>query len=173
MAIEETADLNGKRIVVVEDDYLLATDICRELRELGATVLGPAPTPFYAVQLIGRRKIDAAVLDVRLHGTTVFDVADLLKSQGVPILFATAYNRKALPARFRQASLLEKPLDRKKLVSEIVAMTRRPAVTLASISPFPAPLAPREAPAQTFARALSRKLDRPNLAAGSEHRTRQ
>ena len=58
MAIEEATDLNGKRIVVVEDDYLLANDICRELRELGATVLGPAPTPFYATQLIGRRKIE-------------------------------------------------------------------------------------------------------------------
>ena len=78
MATEEAADLNGKRIVVVEDDFLLATDICRELRELGATVLGPAPTPFYAAQLIGRRRIDAAVLDVRLHGTTVFEVADML-----------------------------------------------------------------------------------------------
>lgn len=173
MAIEEATDLNGKRIVVVEDDYLLANDICRELRELGATVLGPAPTPFYATQLIGRRKIDAAVLDVRLHGTTVFDVADLLKSQGVPILFATAYDRKALPARFREASLLEKPLDRKKLVSEIVAMTRRPMAALASVAPFPAPAAAREAPAQTFARALSRSFDRSSWAAGSARRTRQ
>ena len=67
MAMEETGDLNGKRIVVVEDDFVLATDICRTLRELGATVLGPAPTPFYAMHLIGGKKIDAAVLDVRLH----------------------------------------------------------------------------------------------------------
>ena len=173
MANEEAAELNGKRIVVVEDDYLLATDICRELRELGATVLGPAPTPFYATQLIGRRKIDAAVLDVRLHGTTVFDVADLLRNQGVPILFATAYDRKALPARFRQCGLLEKPLDRKKLVSEIVAMTRRPVVTLSGITHFPPPVTLREAPAQTFARALARSFDRASWGANIERRTRQ
>ena len=55
MAGEERTELNGKRIVVVEDDYLLANDICRELRDLGATVLGPAPTPFYAKHLIGRK----------------------------------------------------------------------------------------------------------------------
>ena len=158
MATEEAADLNGKRIVVVEDDFLLATDICRELRELGATVLGPAPTPFYAAQLIGRRRIDAAVLDVRLHGTTVFEVADLLKDQGVPILFATAYDRKALPVRFRESSLLEKPLDRKKLVSEIVAMTRRPAVRLENVAQLHATLPSREAPAQLFARALARSF---------------
>ena len=87
MAMEDTQDLNGKRIIVVEDDYLLATDLCRELRNLGATVLGPAPTPFYAMQLVGRKKIDAAVLDVRLHGTTVFEVAEMLQERGIPIMF--------------------------------------------------------------------------------------
>jgi CheY-like chemotaxis protein len=157
MAVEDLTDLNGKRIVVVEDDYLLATDICRELRDLGATVLGPAPTPFYATQLIGRRKIDAAVLDVRLHGTDVFSVADLLQGQGVPILFATAYDRKALPQRFQKFSLLEKPLDRKKLISEIVAMTKRPTVRIPSIVQWH-PISPQQTPTQGFARALARTL---------------
>ena len=160
MAVEEAADLNGKRIVVVEDDFLLATDICRDLRNLGATVLGPAPTPFYATQLIGRRKIDAAVLDVRLHGATVFDVADQLRDRGVPILFATAYGREAIPLRFQETCLLEKPLDRKRLVSEIVAMTRRRSPPVAQASPIPTPLAPRQAPPQAFARALARTLSR-------------
>jgi DNA-binding response OmpR family regulator len=160
MAVEELADLNGKRIVVVEDDYLLATDICRELRDLGATVLGPAPTPFYAAQLIGRRKIDAAVLDVTLHGTNVFRVADLLREQGVPILFATAHDRNAIPPRFRDSCLLEKPLDRKRLLSEVVAMTRRPPTRLLSVPPLPSPMLSRLPPAQTFARALVRGLVR-------------
>ena len=173
MAIEENTDLNGKRIVVVEDDYLLAADMCRELRELGATVLGPAPTPFYAAQLIGRRKLDAAVLDVRLHGTTVFDVAELLMKQGVPIVFVTAFQREELPPRFRGSSLLEKPLDRKKLVSEIVAMTRRPVATSERISYPPAPPVPREAPAQTFARALARSFGQTSWVAGSERQKTQ
>src|SRR5690606_2804350 len=130
----ETAELNGKRIVVVEDDFLLATDICRELRNLGATVLGPAPTPFYATQLISRRKVDAAILDVLLHGTTVFEVADLLRDQGVPFLFTTAYDRRGIPSRFRETRLLEKPLDRKRLLSEIVAMTTQPILRVESVS---------------------------------------
>ena len=153
----EHAELNGKRIVVVEDDYLLASDICRELRELGATVLGPAPTPFYATQLIGRRKIDAAVLDVQLHGTTVFDVADLLSNRGVPILFATAYDRAALPSRFRQSSMLGKPLDRRRLISEIIAMTRRP-VAVASQPELVAASEPPRSTAQFFAKSLARAL---------------
>jgi DNA-binding response OmpR family regulator len=158
MAMEETADLNGKRIVVVEDDFVLATDICRTLRELGATVLGPAPTPFYAMHLIGGKKIDAAVLDVRLHGTTVFEVADLLLDRGVPIIFATASDRNSIPSRFHDAPLLEKPFDRKRLVAEIHAMTRRPLARPAKVMPPILPNGPVEAPAQTFARALARSM---------------
>ncbi|WP_108396139.1 response regulator [Devosia submarina] len=160
MASEEAADLNGKRIVVVEDDFVLATDICRSLRDLGATVLGPAPTPFYAMHLIGRKKIDAAVLDVRLHGTTVFEVADMLRDQGVPIIFATASDRKSMPNRFRESPLLEKPFDRKKLVNEIHAVTRRPVVRPTSPLRTILPSTQREAPAQMFARALARSFAR-------------
>jgi DNA-binding response OmpR family regulator len=158
MAVDMTEELSGKRIVVVEDDFLLATEICRELRNLGATVLGPAPTPFYASQLIGRGRIDAAVLDVRLHGSTVFEVADQLRGQGVPILFATAYDRQAIPPRFQETCLLQKPLDRKRLVSEIVAMTKRQAAPTVSVPWMPAPSDVQQSPPQTFARALARTL---------------
>jgi DNA-binding response OmpR family regulator len=158
MAMEDRADLNGKRIVVVEDDFVLATDICRTLRDLGATVLGPAPTPFYAMHLIGRKKIDAAVLDVRLHGTTVFEVADMLQDQGVPIIFATATDRQSMPGRFQGSPLLEKPFDRKKLISEIQAMTRRPVARPVMPPNTAPPMAQREAPAQMFARALARSM---------------
>jgi DNA-binding response OmpR family regulator len=158
MLIDETTDLNGKRIVVVEDDYLLATDMCRILRDHGATVLGPAPTPFYAMHLIGRKKIDAAVLDIWLHGTTVFEVADKLREQGVPIIFATGGDRSMLPGRFQDTPWLSKPFDRKKLVSELHAMTRRPAAR----PPMPIRSAPAgatlEAPVQIFARALARSM---------------
>lgn len=151
-----SAELFGKRIVVVEDDYLLASDICRELREHGATVLGPAPTPFYATQLIGNRKIDAAVLDVRLHGATVYEVADLLVGRGVPIIFATAVPRAELPKRFQMASVFQKPLDRSLLLAEIVSAIKRPSGR---------PAAPPAAfelsglavrPEEAFARALAR-----------------
>ena len=159
MSGQETPSLNGKRIVVVEDDFLLATDICRELRDLGATVLGPAPTPFYAAQLIGQRRVDAAVLDVRLHGTTVFSVADLLRERGVPIIFATACDRKAIPSRFRDACLLEKPLDRKRLVEEIVALTKRVSIALTKVAP-PAAALSKQTNQQSFARALARTFVR-------------
>lgn len=163
MATENLVDLNGKRIVVVEDDFLLATDICRDLRDLGATVLGPAPTPFYAMHLIGGKKVDAAVLDVRLHGTTVFEIADVLQEQGIPILFATAYDQNSLPVRFRGAPLLEKPLNRQKLMAEIYALTRQPVIPASRIAPPPPLLMVPEAPVQSFAKAVARGMQRHQL----------
>jgi DNA-binding response OmpR family regulator len=158
MISEDTMELNGKRIVVVEDDYMLAVEVCRELRKFGATVLGPAPTPFYAMQLINGKRIDAAVLDVRLHGTTVFEVADRLTGQGVPIIFATGLNREELPGRYRNATCLEKPLDNTKLVAKIRELTREPARRALSAAPLPPVTPGRWAPVQSFARALAKRF---------------
>jgi DNA-binding response OmpR family regulator len=116
--------LFGKRILVVEDDYLLASDICQCLRDRGARVLGPAPTPHYAQSLIGRRAVDVAVLDVRLHGTTVYSLADELIRRLTPVVFATAYERDQLPERFRPAPWLNKPLDLDELLVTIEDLTR-------------------------------------------------
>lgn len=153
----EHADLTGKRIIVVEDDFLLASDICQELRDVGATVLGPAPTPFYATQLIGNRKIDAAVLDIRLHGNTVFTFADLLHERGVPILFATGCAAEEIPVRFRQSPILSKPVDRQRLVRELVAATRSPGLSETRPLRAGTPLWEQGA-ALVFARALARRL---------------
>ena len=150
----DQSDLSGQRIVVVEDDYLLATDICQELRKRGATILGPAPTPFYAEQLILSKRIDAAILDVRLHGATVFEIADRLRSQGVPIIFATAVEREDLPGRFRDAPYLGKPLQAGQLIDKLDEVTRFHAQVR---RPLVAP-AGEWTPALTFARTLARQF---------------
>ena len=118
-------DLEGKRILVVEDDYYLADEMCQDLRRQGAVVLGPAPTPFYAMQLLGRRGVDGAVLDVRLHGTTVFSLADELTRRGTPILFATAYGDEAMPERYKCRPRLTKPYDRSRLIEAILEIWQR------------------------------------------------
>jgi CheY-like chemotaxis protein len=123
-------DLTGKRILVVEDDGALAEDICRKLRELGATVLGPAPTPFYAMSLLGRRGVDGAVLDVRLHGATVFEVADELAQRGTPIVFAISYGPEIFPARHRQRPRVTKPLDKDGMSEIVRALSTQPLAEL-------------------------------------------
>jgi len=134
------ATLLGKRVLVVEDDYLLATDICRALNDLGATVLGPAPTPFYALNLLGRRGVDTAVLDIRLHNSDVFEVADELMRRGVPMIFATAYGAAAIPIRFQDVPRLDKPLDHAKLLQmvQVLAHTERePSPVIVEAEPAP------------------------------------
>ena len=155
----EDINLDRQRIIVVEDDYLLASDLCSDLRASGATVLGPAPTPFYAMQLIGpeqRRRVHAAVLDINLHGLKVYDLADTLQQRGVPFVFATAYAADSIPERFNQAPVLQKPLDRKQLLAQLAQLIRRPPPRVARALPVPedSPYPPEV----HFARALARAL---------------
>jgi CheY-like chemotaxis protein len=150
--------LSGKRIVVAEDDYLLATLVCRELEDQGATVLGPAPTPFYAMHLIGpngRRKIDAAVLDVHLHGLTVFDVAEVLQDRGVPFIFTTGSDSAAMPKRFDAVTVLQKPIASEGIAQELNKLLSKPK-PLHQVPRLPPPPFSHEPPVAHFARALAR-----------------
>lgn len=156
--------LLGKRIIVVEDDYLLARDMCSELRSRGAKILGPAPTPFYAAQLIGsasKTRIDAAVLDIRLHGFEVYDLADELVARRIPFLFATATDRNEIPKRFKHAKVLNKPLDHGALVRNLISALNTPGRVIQptiSSTPLPASTDTNEA---RFARALARAIGSP------------
>lgn len=150
--------LNGKRIIVAEDDYLLATEVCRELEAQGATVLGPAPTPFYAMNLLGptgRRRIDAAVLDVHLHGVTVYEVAEVLQDRGVPFIFTTGFAKASIPERFGAVPVVLKPIGSAELAQKLCKLLSRPPVVRPVQSLAPS-LIDHEPPAAHFARALAR-----------------
>lgn len=103
--------LADRRILVVEDDYMIAQDILRELEKAGATVVGPAPSVGQALRLIdASTTIDAAVLDVNLGDERSFPIAETLQARGVPFLFATGYNSGDIPAEWRHATIVMKPL---------------------------------------------------------------
>lgn len=117
-------NLDGRRILVVEDDYILARDLSGALTELGANVMGPAPTAFYAELLMTKKHIDCAVLDVTLHGQKVFELAGKLRSRGTPIIFATGYDKEQLPLELRSSPVLTKPFeitDLLELISDLSA----------------------------------------------------
>jgi CheY-like chemotaxis protein len=102
--------LQGSRILVVEDEYMLADDLCFALSESGAQVLGPVASVQEAIEFVAREaQIDAAVLDVNLRGDMVFPVADALRARGVPFAFTTGYDQWALPERFSDTPRVEKP----------------------------------------------------------------
>ena len=78
--------LEGRRILVVEDEFLIAMDVEDVLRALGAEVVGPFGRLEPALGAVQREDLDGAVLDVRLDGDTIEPVAAVLVSRGVPVL---------------------------------------------------------------------------------------
>lgn len=103
--------LDQCRILVVEDEYLLADELALELEEEGATVLGPVPSVASALALLDTETSpDGAILDVNLGGEPAFPVADALLRRGVPLIFTTGYDSSALPPRFASLPRCEKPI---------------------------------------------------------------
>jgi len=102
--------LDGRRILVVEDESLVAMLIETILEDMGCTVVGPASTVDEAVALIGdETALDGALLDVNVAGREVFPVADALKDRGVPFVFSTGYGEGGLPDHWRGQPTIQKP----------------------------------------------------------------
>lgn len=101
--------LRGARVLVVEDEYLLARDIADALRAEGAHVIGPAATSDAAALLIDTEALDCAVLDMNLRGDRSGDVASRLDSQGVGYVVVSGYASAALPEAVRSRPYLAKP----------------------------------------------------------------
>jgi len=107
------------RILLVEDDYYLATDACEWLKEAGAEVVGPFASSSQALQLLGGEQVDAAVLDINLGFGPEFEVARHLQRQQVPIVFATGYDASTVPDEFKQSARVEKPFRQAHLVQAV------------------------------------------------------
>ena len=104
--------LRGRRILVVEDDYLLAESLNDLLAEAGAKVVGPVGNVPEALSLVTSGiGIDGALLDVNVRGQAVFPVADALLARGVPFSFCSGYDRYTLPPRYAHLSYCMKPYN--------------------------------------------------------------
>ena len=111
--------LNGKRVLVVEDEAIIAAMVEDMLMELGATVVGPASTIKNALLLANSDGIDAALLDVNIRSERVDPIADLLQARHVPVVFATGYGSSMAGAR--TGLVIEKPYTLEKLGSALSA----------------------------------------------------
>lgn len=106
--------LRGCRVLVVEDDFLIADDFTRRLSLAGADVVGPAAT-IDAARAIYRQQPapHVAVLDVNLRGTLVFPFAEDLQRDGIPFLFCTGYGEEPMAGRFTSVTRYEKPVSQR------------------------------------------------------------
>jgi CheY-like chemotaxis protein len=116
MAEAQSISLAGRRLLVVEDDYMIAADLASALEDYGAQVIGPAGSIENALDLLtADNNIDGAVLDINLRGRRAYPVADALRARGLPFIFTTGYDAWAIPDSYAGVARLEKPVNTRAL----------------------------------------------------------
>ena len=102
----------GRRVLVVEDEFLAALTTVDFLESIGCEVVGPAARLAPALALAQSETLDAAVLDINIAGEMIWPVAERLRDRGIPYLFLSAYpGTKFVPAMFATVPYLPKPLE--------------------------------------------------------------
>lgn len=115
-------DLHGHRVLVVEDEYYIATDAARVLRGAGAEVIGPCPSEEAARAALAPHRPDAVVLDINLGHSPCFALAKTLRRENIPFLFLTGYDLNAIPEEFKDVARLEKPIQLGTLVGAVAGL---------------------------------------------------
>ncbi|GEP54967.1 response regulator [Reyranella soli] len=104
------SDARPLKVLVVEDESLVALDIENMLEEMGCTVVASVPRLVKALDLAARLDLDLAVLDINLAGEVVYPLAFRLAERGIPFVFSTGYSTADLPIELRDRPILRKPV---------------------------------------------------------------
>ncbi|HBM62014.1 response regulator [Salipiger marinus] len=115
--------LSGRRILVVEDEMLLAMELQMILEDEGCVVLGPVPDIPRALALVEGEALDAATLDMNLNGESSLRIAAALQERGIPFLVISGYsNRAATEPPLRDAPHLAKPVVSQTLLRRLAEL---------------------------------------------------
>jgi DNA-binding response OmpR family regulator len=117
--------LKGLRVLVAEDEFLVALLLEEELHALGCVILGPYTTVGRAMQASRIEQFDLAILDVNLAGELVYPLADDLTKRDIPFLFLSGYGPADIPERFRWTVRVAKPYEPSVLAAAITALLPR------------------------------------------------
>jgi DNA-binding response OmpR family regulator len=121
MVADTKAAPKRQRILIVEDEPFIALALEAMLLELGFDVAGSAAQVSAALELIGRERIDGAILDVNLGSQRIDPVADILAARTCPFFFTTGYGISGLPARHAGRAVLQKPFGLEQLFTVLRA----------------------------------------------------
>jgi DNA-binding response OmpR family regulator len=113
------AALAGCRVLVVEDELLVAMLVETALEDENCIIVGPFGDLAEALEAARSEALDVAVLDVNLAGKMVFPVAEMLAERGVPFLLLSGYGEAALPSNRRHWPICAKPFNISNLVAEL------------------------------------------------------
>lgn len=124
MDVRPDNSLDGMRVLIIEDEPLVALDIENMLGENGLETVGPANTVESALDHVAEGAFDVALLDANLQGEGVEEVAKALTGSGARFAFVTGYGRDGLPEDFRQAPMVSKPFSQESLIACISDIVR-------------------------------------------------
>jgi DNA-binding response OmpR family regulator len=113
------------RVLVVEDETILAMMLEDALVDAGYAVVGPFACLDAALQAAEREALDAALLDVNIAGEMVFPVAEVLARRGVPFFLVTGYDNRVLSKAHQDWPVLMKPYRLNDVVARLAVMTGR------------------------------------------------
>jgi len=106
---------SNRKVLVVEDEMMIAMLIEDMLDEFGCKLVGPATNVPRALELIGKETVDVAVLDLNLDGKDTYAIADALRHNNVPFIFATGYGSTGMRPEYGDRPVLQKPFQAKDL----------------------------------------------------------
>lgn len=131
LPLDQAIVLRGNRVLVMEDEALVALALGELLGELGFEVVGPFSSVTDGVEVAGTADIAGAILDVNLNGQMVYSVASKLSARGLPYVFVTGYGSENIDTQFRHIPVLQKPVERERLRRLLVksASVSRPSMT--------------------------------------------
>lgn len=119
--------LKGVRILVVEDNFVVADALRFILASYDGTVTAIVRNLGVAFAALVTDRIDVAILDINLNGTSVVPLADELNAQGIPFVFVSGYgDEDLLPVHLRTRPRFDKPVEPDRLVGCLIEITRRP-----------------------------------------------
>jgi CheY-like chemotaxis protein len=127
--VMDSAKLTGLRLLVVEDEAIVAMLIEDQLANLGCVVVGLAGSVFKSLAMLNENAaiLDGAMLDVNLGGEKVYPVAEELTKRRIPFLFSTGYGRAGIQENFSQIPILTKPYSMSALEEILVRVFKRPS----------------------------------------------
>lgn len=103
--------LSGRKVLIVEDEPIVAMLLDDMLSDLGMSTAGFARTLDNALAAADRKTFDVAVMDINLRGQVSYPVAEKLAQAGIPLVFVTGYSRARPPGALEDAPLLHKPYE--------------------------------------------------------------
>ena len=115
-----TESLAGARVLILEDEFFLADDLARALRDAGGEPVGPVATIEQAEAIVAKVQLDAAILDLNLRGEMASDFAERLAATPLPCVIVSGYGEDSLPQSLTRLRRLEKPVGAPAVMEALV-----------------------------------------------------